>query len=237
MADIKDVLKRVGLSSTEIKVYMALLRLREARAGRISKQCTLNRTTTYDALKRLLEKGLVTYVVKANVKWYQSTPPERLLYFLKNMQDEARDIMPELKRIYKEPKEKHNVTLFYGYKGIQTLFRDMIKEKKENRVLDVEGMLNIRMPYFVPQLIRMLEKYRIPVKHIVRRGVKIQLSKTTELRYFDEKFESQSTTNIYGDKIAIIVWSDPPEAVLIKNKSAAEAYKHYFDMLWKIAKK
>jgi hypothetical protein len=49
--------------------------------------------------------------------------------------------------------------------------------------------------------------------------------------------ETIITTNIYSDKIAIILWTDVPEAIIIKNKEAHDAYKDYFEVLWKDAKK
>ena len=38
------------------------------------------------------------------------------------------------------------------------------------------------------------------------------------------------------DKIAIIIWTDEPEGIIIENKAAAKAYKSYFDILWENAK-
>ena len=45
-------------------------------------------------------------------------------------------------------------------------------------------------------------------------------------------------TKIYDDKIAIIIWNNVPEAVIIHNahnKDAALLYKNYFDFMWKNA--
>ena len=36
--------------------------------------------------------------------------------------------------------------------------------------------------------------------------------------------------------IAIIIWTDEPEGIIIENPAAAKAYKSYFDVLWKSAK-
>jgi hypothetical protein len=43
--------------------------------------------------------------------------------------------------------------------------------------------------------------------------------------------ESSTVTNIYGDKIAIIIWTDKPEGIIIENAAAARAYKSYFDFM------
>ena len=115
LTDLKENLERVGLSSSETNVYLNLLKMGSSKAGKISKECQINRTTTYDALKRLQEKGLVSYVIKANRKWFEAVEPGRLLDYLKEKEDYLQKILSELQAIYKLPKEKHDVTLFYGY--------------------------------------------------------------------------------------------------------------------------
>ena len=56
-------------------------------------------------------------------------------------------------------------------------------------------------------------------------------------RYLPNISESPAVTNIYGDKIAIIIWTDEPEGIIIENAAAAKAYKSYFDFMWEKSKK
>ena len=86
--------------------------------------------------------------------------------------------------------------------------------------------------------VKELEKRKIKVRHIVRRGKEIHPSRTTTVRYFPLAFkETTITTNIYAGKIALIIWTEPPEAIIIENKAAYESYKDYFELLWKNARK
>lgn len=62
---------------------------------------------------------------------------------------------------------------------------------------------------------------------IIRKGRKENDSKTSEYRYLSSVEESPAVTNIYGDKIAIIIWTDEPEGIIIENPAAAKAYKSY----------
>ena len=48
-----EKLQKIGLNLNEAKIYLALLELGEAQAGKISKESQINRTTTYDGLERL----------------------------------------------------------------------------------------------------------------------------------------------------------------------------------------
>ena len=236
MEDFVQKLKFLGLTKIEAKVYLALLKLGATMAGKISREAQLNRTTTYGALKSLLGKGMVSYVVQANRKWFKATTPEIFLERLKEKEEEAQKIIPQLTAMYRAPKEEHQVTLYYGTRGIKSVFQNILRENKPNYVIDSEGQFTQKMPYYAPHFIREVERLKMPIKHIVRRGVDVHPTKTTEVRYIPRQTESQSVINIYGDKVAIIIWTDPPEAVIIKNRTAAESFRSYFDIIWKSAK-
>ena len=55
-----------------------------------------------------------------------------------------------------------------------------------------------------------------------------------------KKYLEQTTPaeiNIAKDKVVIIVLSQEPLAILIKNDEIARSFKEYFNIMWKIAKK
>ena len=135
--ELKAALERFGFSSNEAKVYLTLLRLGSAMAGKIAKEAMLDRSSCYETLKRLLKKGFISYAVEANRKLFKIENPNKILLFLKEKQEEIEKIMPELLSLYRKKKEKYNVTLYKGYKGLRSVFLDILKEAKgkENLVL------------------------------------------------------------------------------------------------------
>lgn len=237
--ELRLTLEKYGLSHNEAKVYLTLLNLGSAMAGKIAKEAMMDRTSCYDALKKLVKRGLVVYALEANRKLFKTISPDRLVGILKEKEEEISEIMPQLKEIYRPEKGKSNVTMFKGYKGLKSVFEDILESAKgkDNLVIDSSGKFKEKMPYYVPHYVKGLEKNRIKVRHIVRRGVDIHPSKTTTIRYFSkEAKETVVSTNIYGNKIAIILWTDIPEAIIIENKAAADSYRDYFEVLWKAAK-
>jgi len=56
--EIGEALAKLGLTKNEIKAYLTLLDLGAVSAGKISKISEIHRRPTYDALTRLLDKGL-----------------------------------------------------------------------------------------------------------------------------------------------------------------------------------
>lgn len=241
--EIRETLEKLDLKPNEVKVYLALLKLGESKAGQISKEAGINRTNTYDALKRLIDKGLVGYVVITNRKWFKAVNPKRLVEFLQEKEELAKEIMPQLEGLYSLPKYKSDVTLYRGLKGIKSVFQDVLRELKPGQRLDIfgsEGHFSEKMPIYVKQYRKLKEKMRIKTRLIERAGREREKSKRgkyTEVRFVPKNVISPVSTNIYGDKVALILWSDPPETIVIENKGAADSYRAYFELLWKIAKK
>ena len=88
-----EVLQEFGLSKTEAKVYLALLELGKSKAGEVTKKSLVNRTNVYDALERLIEKGLVSYVSENNKKVFEAVNPQRLQEILKDKHEKLGKIV------------------------------------------------------------------------------------------------------------------------------------------------
>jgi len=234
---IERVLENLGFSPNEIKVYLTLNDHGSTKAGKVAKLAKIDRSSCYSSLKALTEKGLVSYVLIGKIKWFQAAGPKRLLDFVKEQEKEVQEILPELHQRHKASKIEGQVRLFKGIKGVKSIFLDIIRTGKDNFVFGSEGQFSKRMPEFALQFDRLKKERKIKTKLILREGRKELDSKTSTYKYIPTVDQSPTVTNIYSDKIALIIWTDEPEGIIIENASAAKAYKSYFDFMWKHAKK
>ncbi len=236
MASIEKTLEKIGLAQNEIKVYLTLTDQGSLKAGKIAKMAHMDRSSAYNALQMLLDKGLVSYVLIGKVKWFQATGPQRILEYLREQQDDVAAILPELQERHKRKKVEGQVRLFKGIKGVKSVFLDIIRTGKDNYVFGSEGQFSERMPEFAYQFDRMKKEKGVKTQLILRKGRNELDTKTSDHRYLPNIAESPAVTNIYGEKIAIIVWTDEPEGIIIENAAAAKAYRSYFDFMWKHGK-
>ena len=77
-----SVLKEVGLTEAQIKVYVSLLELGQVTSGKIIKKSGLQNSVVYNALNQLMEKGLVSFVSKGKRKYFSATPLDNLVRFI-----------------------------------------------------------------------------------------------------------------------------------------------------------
>lgn len=234
-------MEEIGLTSTETKVYLALLELGSALAGEITKKSEVNRTNVYDALERLIEKGLVTYVISANRKVFEPVKPERLLEILREKQEKIGSIMPQLESIYKTNKAKEEATIFKGKKGIKSIFEDILKERKSLFVYGAESRFADIFPayqkYWNEERARLGFKVKMIYNEKVRERKKKEGLKLLEMRFLPKSYEFPSLVMIYGNKVITIVWTELPFGFMIRSEEAAKSNMNFFEILWNIAKK
>jgi sugar-specific transcriptional regulator TrmB len=232
----ENLLEEVGLTRIEAKVYIILLELGSALAGKITEKSGIHRRSVYDALERLLEKGLVSYVTTNNRRYFEAVEPKRLLQIIEERKDNLKSILPELELKRKYAEEKQETTFFKGKQALKTLFDSQIATRKEILIFGAATNAYKIIKYYFSRYDTLRVKYKIPVKAIFNTKLEriIPLSK---IRYLPRQYSSHAATNIYGDNVAIILWSEEPLAILIKNKEIAAGYRQYFKLMWKVAKK
>jgi len=206
------------------------------KAGKISKIAKIDRSSAYNALKALQERGMVSYVMIGQIKFFQAAGPRRLLDYVKEQEKDIQDILPMLQESHKSKKVEGQVRLFKGNKGIKTVFMDIIRTGEDNYVFGSEGQFTERMTDFAHKFTLLKKQAKIKTRVLMRKSTREIDTKLSDHRYLPNVAGSPAVTNIYGDKIAIIIWTDEPEAIVIENSAAAKAYKSYFDFMWKNAK-
>ena len=232
MMNVERVLENLGFSPNEIKVYLVLNDHGSSKAGKVAKIAKIDRSSCYNSLKGLIEKGLVSYVCIGKIKWFQATGPRKILDYLKAQENDVKEILPELDSRHKARKLKGQVRLFKGFKGVRTILQDVLESGEVNLVFGNENQLEERMPAYQKQFVRQLKEKKLIVKEIVREDRKLKTENPKKTRYVPKSVVSPVVTNIYGDKIALIIWTDEPEGVIIENEAAAKAYRSYFEFMW-----
>ncbi|MFW9879858.1 MAG: TrmB family transcriptional regulator [Candidatus Thorarchaeota archaeon] len=240
-------LQTFGLSEKEAKVYLASLELGTATASDISIKSNLPRTLVYDLLERLIELGLVTYVIKNHKKYFSAVNPKELSEILEEKQNIIKEALPNLESLYKSPGIKRPlVEVYEGKEGLKTLMNDLLKLGiKELLAYGSSRSFFEVDPFFIEHWHkeRILKKIKIRVMYNETEQTKERLKKhkeslgLTKYKFLPIKVESPTPTLIYENKLVFLhLVKKEPFAVLIDNEQMANNYRKYFEELWKIAK-
>lgn len=242
-------LEKFGVSPNEAKVYLSLLNLGCTLAGKISEKATIHRRAVYDALNRLIGKGLVSFVIKAGKKYYEATNPEKLLEILKEKEEDIKNkektikkILPELISEYKQTKSKLEASIYRGKEGLKTIMELILKEKKDWLSMGSTGKGPEILPYFLPGWHKRRLKLKIKYRGLIvdtpdgrKRAKEFLKIGLAEVKFLPKEIQNPQTIWIFGNKIAIILVSiEQPIIFLIDNKDISNSFRDQFNWLWSL---
>ena len=236
MRQLTDIFE---LTPLEAKIYETLLDLGPSLAGAITRKSGVHRRSVYDVLERLIQKGLVGYIIKNNRRHFESSNPQRLFDLFKEKEAALQTVISQLQARYQQAKEKEETLFYKGKNGLRTVFEDQLEKAKEILVIGASSLAKeILQFYFNHYDARRIQK-KIKFKLLYAGSARKERNiKHAEIKYLPRDYKNPATMNIYGDNVAIIHWSrENPFVILIRDKAIAEGYRNHFALLWNIARK
>lgn len=242
-------LREYGLQDKEIKAFLYLVGKDRLSAYRISKEVGLHKSTVYNVMDRLAEKGFVIKENSGKNLLYTANEISSVISILKSKEDLLESIIPDLSKLNKHDKLQVRVLEGdLGQKQFNFELLNYIKNKEINELLIIgnkppqsEGSL-----LFVEKIIKEISKLKAE-KYKAFRGlwnINLQGSKFVNLykkfgdNRFIENLSNNAITVIFNRRVVYLFSEGEKQYVLeIKGESIYLQMKNYFELLWEIAKK
>lgn len=245
-------LQEIGLSQGEIAIYEALLELGESTKTNLAKKSGVSPSNIYDITNRLLEKGLISRVEKNKVAHFSAANPNQLQKYLEQKKAKVteqenllKELMPNLLSQYNSHQEPNKVEQFEGWKGLQTIFDDLLEECEkgdENFVFGANvGENEKQTDIIMLKNSRAREEKGIKTRIVFNEEVKKQKERIyffIKSNSYDIKFSKSTTPTeimLYKNKVCIIMLEKKPLVIRITNDRAFASFKTYFDIIWNSA--
>jgi HTH-type transcriptional regulator, sugar sensing transcriptional regulator len=240
-------LEKVGLTENESRVYIELLKLGRSTKTPIAYKSEVSTSKVYDILERLKNKGLVSISIINNIKYFQSSPPEKLNYYLEKKEKEIKhqkqiieNIIPKLNE-YITKKEESNIKYYTGKEGLKTAMieiLDIAKEKTTYYGLGItekkSKMFNINWVHWHKKRANKNINSKLIFSDIENKKYYKELKKIPKTEIKILKDQTQSAIAILDNSVLIVNYSNPPIAIIIENKKICETFKVFFNNIWKV---
>lgn len=242
-----EILESIGLTKTEIKIYLALLELGSSTTGPIVEKSKASSSKIYENMEKLMQKGLASFVIESGVKYFEAAPPSRILDYMKEkeesllkQQKEIAKIIPELELKKKYSKRKTQATIFRGLKGVITAYEDILKTLKSGDEYYVSGGMLQHIGYFayISEFHQRRAKKRIKVKILYTELAKTLAQRIknlpgTTIKFAPNYMLSSCFVVMYNTKTLISVASEDDLTLFqLDNKGVTDSFISQFKLLW-----
>ena len=243
-----EQLTDLGLTQGEAKVYLAMIQIGPSRIGKIVEISGVSQSKIYNVLDRLILKGLASYNIQENIKYFQPLEPSRLHEFIQKKEYEVRKQKEGITRLINDLSKNIYTTkrstseIFVGERSLRSAYITLLSDSKKGDILR----------YFYPYtdahenaspFYSRFYKYQ-KSKGLVERGIVNsdfknsrhfkEIPKDVKLRYVN--FPLPGTIDIFADKLLIIDWKTIT-GILITSSEIAGIFIDYFDSIWKISQR
>ena len=237
-------LESLGLTGKEAKLYLSALKLGTFSVAEIADKSGVKRPTCYLILNQLMKRGLVSLVPKFRKLVYSIEPPDILLKQVEDGFLIARSLIPKLHTLYKAEKEKTMIRFYYGQRGIQNIYWDIMKSGvKENFYIgSIKELVEMAGEDFMDEWIkerikRGIKTFSIRMKksEVIKKLYQETKGALREIRYAPEDIYIPDTILIYANRVAIISTKKANFGFVIESEEFFKTMKGLFDVLWRVS--
>jgi HTH-type transcriptional regulator, sugar sensing transcriptional regulator len=234
-------LEKLGLNEKEAKVYLAVLELGEGNIQDIAEKSGVKRTTVYNMIASLKEKGLVFEIQKKHKAVYYAEDPRKLKNDLEEKKADLEQMLPELLSVANMLGNKPKVKFYEGENGIKEVYKDTLNYPGE----EIVAWFTDDFFDFDPDFI---QNYYIPTRLKKKIWVRAIYPDTPRLKGFsllDEKqlrksklvpqgeYKFKVEIVIYGKNRVFMISFHEKIALIIESQMIHETLKSIFELQWK----
>jgi len=169
---------------------------------------------------------------------------EHFFDFIEEKKRNFEKILPELKEKQSSEKEKNEAEVYAGIKGIKEVYNKILNSQGKEYNSFGGGK---RVTYEVmgetwwenlhtKRISKGIKSRQVFDESIRKFGETLNKRKLTKIKFLSQDFEQLTETVIFGEYVAIVIFTENPYALLIKDKIVADSYRKNFELLWKKAR-
>lgn len=247
-------LKSFGLAPLEADIYLCLSNTTTMTALELSRTLLVPRTSIYDHLEKLIERGLVERILHYKSQQFRAFPLTILESDIIHRKQDISELEQALQYLQSNIKQetaasaKTEVRYYHGATGIRQMMWHALSAKKETIGYSILGRKTIVGEKFLNDF---LEEFK-------NRGIKdrVIINETKDtLSYINSTFNKNNApqeniriieknnltitgdTTIYNNIFSVMYWKKGEiVGVEIENPELVAMQKNMFEILWKIAK-
>lgn len=243
---VVDLLTNLGVPITAAQTYAALLEMDSVSIRKVAAKTGINRGTTYEALKDLVNQGLVSTKTNGKREYYTAESPEKIYDIIRDKRkdlmdsnEQAKKIVPELLAQKIQPQGRPIVKYYEDDDGVVAILTDVLQTCRvlESKQYYAYSSKPIRQYLYrnFPQFTERRISEGITVK-VIAVGDGGEVTTSSERKWIDEPKNGgiSSYTLIYGNKVAQISISADftPYGVVIEDEGATALQRLLFEHLW-----
>lgn len=238
------LLAELGLSPNEGKIYEALMSYGGSGVSTISLRAKVHRRNAYDALHRLIEKGLVYEIFSQGETMYEAVEPGKLMELIREKEMKLSSAMPEMLTAFQTHRSPQAAYMYRGIEGIKNIMREMLKTGEDVFIFGAEGAwFDPRLETHTHWFLREAKRKKMKLSIIFDWEVAEEFPQAPDMltntyKFLPKEYSTDSTMHIFGGNVVTYNGAAPRNMqddttiFVMTSPALAESYRIWWRYLW-----
>lgn len=241
-----QLLEAVGLTKNQSRIYLILIENGELTPPEIAKLSGESRANAYMVLRRLEQLELIEKMTNSKKVSYQALNPVALEKLIETkrletsrIENQVKLAMPQMLSYYYSFTEKPGIRLLQGTEGLKEIYNDTLRTKKDIYFMRTPAEVQVMGEDFFARYKKRraelgITTYAITVgPYSLRRTLQDDALKMVRTWINASDYTAPVEINVYGDKVAYLVYGEEIMGVVIQSKFIAESMRQIFAIIQK----
>ena len=243
----QEPLENLGLSPNEARIYEALIGKGESSVSGIAIAAGVHRRNAYDAIHRLIDKGLCFEIFSFGETRYNAVDPGKLNELVNERQRELEKILPELKRKFEKRTAPEEAYIYRGLEGQKNIWRDVLYSGADSYVVGAKGgWFEPRLESSRIEFFKEANRKKIKFFQLFDHEMKIRYPKFAkefpaklQYRFLPKEYSTTSLIHIFADRfvtytgLELMKLNEKTAFFVVRNHDLAESYRTWFWYMWR----
>ncbi len=238
---LTNILKDIGLTDKEAKVYISTLALGQTTITKIANSSQIKRTTVYSVVESLKQKGLISERIQGWKTFYVAESPRKVDALIEAKRKSFLEKISDFEAIQNVSGSEGIIKHYEGVEAIKTVYEDVLKEIKKDDFYyvmgDADKLFSLDEKYF-RNFLKRRSKITQNVKVIVvefgegKKFKKFEKNMGQEVRFISKNNVVSTDFFLVPNKLILTNLEPPVMSIVIENKSIIYLQKMMFEMIW-----
>ncbi len=243
-----EVFEEIGLSPNEAKIYETLLSTGETTVSSISVKANVHRRNVYDALNRLVEKGLVFPIFQKGENRYRCVTPDKLMEVLHEKELKLQRVLPTLREMHSSKPLVEAAFIYKGLEGFKNYMRDLVRVSADTYFLGAKALWYTPgvEKHFLTDFVRNAKKKKLKWYTLYDPRVQSRMPQALEdvqgeYKFLPSQYQTPGVVDIFGDYVVTFTsidignFGEDGTIFVMINPELAETYRTWFRLIWDLS--
>lgn len=238
---IIELVKELGLSDMEARVYFACLSLGPTTVLKIARSSDIKRSTVYTVLSELIQKGYLRVEPRGFKRLFAAENPHNLERGLEDRRKRFRTALPALTALYNQREGSSVIKYYEGLKAVEHVYESLLLELRPHMdymvIANMQLWLSADQDFFLKWRTKR-SKLKLNNRLIFEDNEQGQKYQKLAPNYFEAvkllpPGRHIDTSFVLTPTKAVIHQYTEPVSVLVNESTASlQLYREMFEIMW-----